>query len=224
MALAGWSAGGNLALSVSQLPAIRPLIKAVIPLYPVVDFVTPQSLKSQSRRYKPSLGGFRARDKDYLLVLSGLFNWAYVNPGQDCRDPLLSPVHARRQDLPRNIFMVGCEMDMLCQEAWRMICGLAGRRVPLLEEVVGREAVAGLGELITEGDERFCWEEKQHDGVNDGAKYKWLLVPDQIHGFDQENIGSLARDKGMMEDAKVKREQVMRMIGEWLGEIFHEGR
>ncbi|KAK3986514.1 Alpha/Beta hydrolase protein [Cladorrhinum sp. PSN332] len=218
IALAGWSAGGNLSLAISQLPSIRPHIKAVIPLYPIVDWVPPQDVKSQTRRYKPSLGGFRGKDKDYLLAMSGLFNWAYVSAGQDCMDPLLSPIYASRENLLNNIFMVGCEMDLLGQEAWRMICGLAGRRVPLIEEVVGREAVVGEGELVTDGDERYSWEE--HD-EGEGTRYKWLLVPDQVHGFDQDSIGHLAMgDKKMLEDANAKREKVIAIMGEWLMDVF----
>ncbi|KAK4222291.1 Alpha/Beta hydrolase protein [Podospora fimiseda] len=218
VAIAGWSAGGNLSLSVSQHPAIRPLIKAAIPLYPIVDWVPPQDVKSQTRRYKPSLGGFRAKDKDFLLALSGLFNWAYVSAGQDCMDPFLSPIYAQREHLPKNVFMVGCEMDMLGQEAWRMICGLAGRRVPLIEEVIGREAIVGHGELITEGDERYSWEEFDE---SDGTRYKWLLVPDQVHGFDQDSIGNFAVGDGeMLRDARAKRDKVIGKLGEWLVSVF----
>ncbi|KAJ4350787.1 hypothetical protein N0V85_009675, partial [Neurospora sp. IMI 360204] len=91
VAIAGWSAGGNLAMAVSQLPDIRPWIKALVPMYPVLDFVTPSVVKAKSRRYKPILGGFRGRDTDYLMSMAGIFDWSYVSPGQKMADPLLSP-------------------------------------------------------------------------------------------------------------------------------------
>ncbi|KAK4184807.1 hypothetical protein QBC35DRAFT_416198 [Podospora australis] len=214
LALAGWSAGGNLSLSLSQLPSIRPLISAVIPIYPVVDFATATSLKLSTRRYKPSLGGFRARGRDFLLPMMGWFNWAYLYPGTSCHEPLLSPIYARREDLPKNIFMIACEMDLLAAESWRMISKLAGKRVPLPEEAVGKQDPGKKGELITHHDERFTWEVKNEE---EGMRYKWLLVPDAVHGYDQDSIGTIMRgDKEGMEDAVIKTEKVARMVGEWL--------
>lgn len=60
----------------------------------------------------------------------GIFNWAYLTPDQRCDDPLLSPFYADREALPKSIFMIAVEMDMLALEAQRMACKLAGRRVP----------------------------------------------------------------------------------------------
>ncbi|KAK4149547.1 hypothetical protein C8A00DRAFT_37858 [Chaetomidium leptoderma] len=188
VALAGWSAGGNLALAVAQLPSLRGHLHAAVPLYPLVDFVPGAgggaAAKARGRRYKPALGGFRGRPTDFILLGMGILSWAYLSPGQRCDDPLLSPYYAPRDHLPRNIFLVACEMDLLAPEAWRMACKLAGKRIPGLDEVVGCEETVGKGLLITEGDERFSWEET----MEDGSRYKWLLVPDTIHGFDQDNI------------------------------------
>ncbi|KAK4118872.1 alpha/beta-hydrolase [Parathielavia appendiculata] len=212
VALAGWSAGGNLALAASQLPSLRGRIRAAVPLYPVLDMVTSaHHVKARARRYKPALGGFRGRDRDYLLAMMGLFNWAYLPPGQRCDDPLLSPIYAPREHLPRNVFFVACEMDLLAHEAWRMACRLAGKRVPDMDEVVGCEEPVGKGVLITEGDERFAWEEASGDST-----IRWLLVPDSIHGFDQDNIASLVRDPVTMEDARIKTAKTIDLIGKWL--------
>jgi acetyl esterase/lipase len=187
-------------------------IRAAVPLYPLVDYGPPEATKARGRRYKPSLGGFRGRDTDFLLAMTGLFDWAYLTPGQRCDDPLLSPYYADRGALPKNIFMVACELDLLAPEAWRMACKLAGKRVPALDEVVGCEETVGKGVLITGGDERFAWEETREDG----SRYRWLLVPDTIHGFDQDNIEGLARDPVLMEDARIKRDKVIDLIGRWL--------
>jgi hypothetical protein len=174
-----------------------------------VDFVAPAESKAHTRRFKPGYTGFRARENDYLLAMSDLFSWAYVTPGQRCDHALLSPYYASRDAFPRNIFLIGCEMDMLGQEAWRMACKLAGRKVPKVDEPMGREEPTGKGELILEGDERFAFEDRV-----DGGIYRWLLVPDMIHGFDQK-IDVMA-DAELLEDARIKTEKVISLIGEWL--------
>ncbi|KAL2140424.1 hypothetical protein VTI28DRAFT_3807 [Corynascus sepedonium] len=212
VAVTGWSAGGNLVLAATQLPSLRGRIRAAIPFYPLVDFVPGYEAKAKGRRYKPTLGGFRSNENDFLLRMIGLFDWGYLHPGQRCDDPLLSPYYASPGDLPPNIFLIGCELDMLAHEAWRMACKLAGKKVPALDEAVGREGVAGKGELITEGDERFAWEET----TENGSRYRWLLVPDMVHGFDHGTIEGIAKDPVMMEDARIKTAKVIDLIGEWL--------
>ncbi|VBB76877.1 Putative Acetyl-hydrolase [Podospora comata] len=219
IAIAGWSAGANLTLAVSQLDTVKLHVKAVVPLYPVVDFVPTQETKCAGRRYKPDLGGFRGKDKDFLLAMSPTFNWAYLNPGTDLHDTLLSPAHAKREALPKNIFMIGCELDMLAPEAWRMICSLAGKRVPRENEVVGRQMTAKEGELIMDNDDPYAWEEViKMDG---GARYKWLLVPDQVHGFDQDSIGHMVgNDVKCLKDAKMKTDKMIEIIGGWLDDVM----
>lgn len=215
VAMAGWSAGGSLALSVAQLPAVRDRVRALVPMYPLVEHAPTRAggvAKASRRRYKPALGGFRAREGDFVLPMMSLFNWAYLEPGRVCDEPLLSPFFARPEDLPRCIFFVACEMDMLAHEAWRMACKFAGRRVPGYGEKVGCEEVVGKGRLITEGDERFAFEET----MADGSRYRWLLVPDMIHGFDQDNIEGLTGDPVFMEDARIKTAKIIDLVGEWL--------
>lgn len=231
-------------MSVSQLPAIKPLLKAVIPFYPVLDFVTPSSVKCKSRRYKPELGGFRAKDTDFLMSMAGMFNWSYVSPGTKMADPLLSPLYGcseggeegeggvwvdvkGRDNFPPNIFVVACELDMLGGEAWRMACKLAGQRVPGVEEVIGQEKPRvkdGEDDSLLEfEDEKFHWQVVVYGGGGspDGKKmwrYKWLLVPDVVHGFDQDNIGTMIRDEEAVGDGLEKREEVMKEVLRWLME------
>jgi hypothetical protein len=45
---------------------------------------------------------------------------------------------------------------------------------------------------------------------------RWLLVPDTVHAFDQSSIGLAVRDKVLVEDATIKTDKTMRIIGEWL--------
>lgn len=207
--LLGWSAGGNFSLVLSAQPSIRPLIKAVVPMYPVVDITVPREVKAATRRWKPSLGGFRANVKDYLYDGAHMFDWAYVPIGHSYSDPMLSPYFYDRKDYPNRVFVVACEMDMLAQEAWRMACKLAGREIPDVREIVGQQKPVGEGELKLD-DEKFYFEE---DGT--GGSYRWLLVPDTIHGFDQK-IEPLVRDDVTVKDARIKTEKVVKMIGEWL--------
>ncbi|KAJ5498466.1 Alpha/beta hydrolase fold-3 [Penicillium expansum] len=96
IAIGGFSAGGNLALSVSQFPGLKGLIKAAV---------------VRRRRWKAHPGGWTG---------------GYVSVGQNRRDPLLSPVYAGRDELPPWIYMIGAQWDMLRLEAQQMIHGLAG--------------------------------------------------------------------------------------------------
>ncbi|KAF4443967.1 hypothetical protein F53441_11285 [Fusarium austroafricanum] len=217
VALMGASAGGNLALSVSILPSmcgngdgVR-RIKTVIPLYPVVDMSTRREYKITTRQYKPSLGGFRANPKDFLLRLSPVFDAAYTRSGQDLYDPSLSPIYAPKDMLPPNIFFLGIELDMLAGEAWRMACDLAGREVG--DEIVGQKEPGPVGQLILD-DERFSFEVKtEHRNI------RWLLIPDQIHGFDHyQEMKLLHGDKKLCEDAELKMKEAQKLIGKWLFE------
>ncbi|KAF7348093.1 Alpha beta hydrolase fold protein [Mycena sanguinolenta] len=211
VALAGWSAGGNLTVAASQLDTVRSRLRAIVPLYPSVDRALEGATKARLRRYKPSLGGFRARPRDMLLNASVFFSWCYLPVGQKYRDPLLSPLYASRDALPKHIFVIACELDFLSHEAWRFASKLAGRVEPGMDEPVGRIDPAGKGELILD-DERFHFEATTADGGN----YRWLLVPDAVHGFDEPRISELSRDREMAEDTAIKREKVIAMIGEWL--------
>ncbi|KAJ7758469.1 Alpha/Beta hydrolase protein [Mycena maculata] len=224
-ALLGWSAGGNLCLSVAQRPAVRATrkIAALVPLYPVVDFTLPGALKTAGRRFKPALGGYRGGGGDVVAGLGDAFTHAYLRVGADRRDPGLSPLFAARETLPARVFVLGAELDMLAGEAWRAACGWGGRRVPGLAEVPGGAGVVGKGALVLEsdGDERFPREERERYAWEEAGEgrsgVRWLLVPDTVHGFDQ-NIGSVVKDEVLMEDARIKTGKTMRIIGEWLCE------
>lgn len=208
VAVAGWSAGGNLAVAAARREALRGRVGAVVALYPVTDFSEETAHKPRGRRWKPELGGFRGRGADFLLRIAPLCDWAYCPAGGDARDPGLSVGFAKAEELPSRVFVVACELDMLAHEAWRFVSGLAGRTVA--GPVVGRQETAGKGELVLD-DERFAWEEQRADG----SCYRWLLVPDALHGFDHD-LSALANDKEMLEDAAIKRDKTRKMIGEWL--------
>lgn len=75
--ITGFSAGGALALAVSQIPAVRDRITAgLVPIYPATDLSKGHTDKAATRRYKAALGGTRSKPKDFLLPAAPLFDWA----------------------------------------------------------------------------------------------------------------------------------------------------
>jgi acetyl esterase/lipase len=122
VAIMGFSAGGNLTLAVAQLPGIREKVQSLVPFYPVTDFSS-----VYKREYKTTPDG----KDDMLKDLAPLIDWAYINPGQDKTDPLLSPIYASREQLPQRIFFICAEHDCLCYEANIMATKLAGQEADL---------------------------------------------------------------------------------------------
>lgn len=145
--IGGFSAGGNLALTASQLPGLKGNIKAALTFYPPVDFGFPPDVKLARRPYKNG-------PKDTLAEGSYWFDWGYVSPGQNRRDPLLSPIYAKKEDLPPWIYIIGAQWDMLRLEAQEMIHKLA--------------------------DEQDA--EDQEAAFEKGT-YKWTLAYGTSHGF-----------------------------------------
>ncbi|KAK1708431.1 hypothetical protein CaCOL14_008141 [Colletotrichum acutatum] len=208
VSLAGWSAGGNLTLAVAQLETVRKHLTCIVPLYPAADLSITGEEKAPTRQYKPELGGFRAKEKDFLQGIAPVFDWAYKIPGEDSRNPLLSPTFAPKEALPKQVFMIGCELDMLAHEGQRLIHKLAGRPPPPAK--VGKPEVVGDGELVLD-DEVYHFEVSGADG----SRYRWLLVPDTVHGFDQ-HLDGIVRDPVLLEDAKIKTQKTIKIIGEWI--------
>jgi acetyl esterase/lipase len=130
VAVAGYSAGANLALVAPQLlpPALRERVAGAVAFYPPTD--SSRSLAERAAAQKMPPNGV-----DYLHAMVGMFEVGYIAPGTDRTDPVLSPIFAERGDLPGKIFLLGCEFDMLCPEAEDMAEDLAlhedGERVPL---------------------------------------------------------------------------------------------
>lgn len=220
-AVLGFSAGGNLSLAVSQLPDVKHHPNspaAAIPVYGVLDVSVPVSEKIKNRPYKPSLPTPRNSPTDYLEGMAPAFEWGYIPPGHDLRDPKLSPYYAERQDLPEWLCFVGAELDMLAHDSWRAACKFSGRKIPdrlgedKRERICGDEEVGVTG--LKFGDERFAFEEN-----GEGKKVKWLLVRDVLHGFDNEGgrrfVGGSEETRL---DAIKKEGEVRRELGRWLKE------
>lgn len=150
VAVVGYSAGGNLALASLQLNGLADRVKAVVAYYPATDLARSPETKLQSTKIAPWL------DADPLAGLLPVFNWSYVSPGTRLEDPLLSPIFCERRLLPKRIFIMSCEYDVLSDEAWRMALRLTG--------MVEAQAV---------GEERWS-----KDGVT------WKLLRDVGHAFN----------------------------------------
>lgn len=121
VAMGGFSAGANLSLSAAQYESLQGKIAGIVSYYPPADFSYPMDL---SLAEKPK----EAPKPDMLAGMADLFNWAYIKPTQDLRDPLLSPVFAPKEKLPPKIFVIGCEFDMLCRNSEIMAENFANAR------------------------------------------------------------------------------------------------
>ena len=145
VAIGGFSAGGNLALSACQSPSLRGKIKAAVAWYAPVDWSVDYEYKLASRSYR------HAKDVDNLAALAPLFNNVYLPTGTDQRHPLLSVLYAKRSELPEWIFAIGAEYDMLNDEARRMMVRLAGESKVTGAEKVAFEREAGRlrGRMVT---------------------------------------------------------------------------
>ncbi|KAK3386044.1 Alpha/Beta hydrolase protein [Podospora didyma] len=238
-ALLGFSAGGNLALSVSQLPSIRShphAPAAAVSIYGALDLSIPPEDKIANRPHKTSLPPPRNTDSDPLIPLAPTFDWSYIPYGHNLRDPLLSPHFAPRENLPPYVCLIAAELDMLAHESWRLASRLAhegieahggpdaagtGRQVPdrkskdpkwrvCGQKQVETAALRGLGDG-EDADERFAFEDTW-----EGGGVKWLLVPDVLHGFDNLGLRALMGGEEAMADAEIKTKAYMPEVGRWL--------
>ncbi|KAK0707240.1 Alpha/Beta hydrolase protein [Apiosordaria backusii] len=241
--IAGFDAGANLALGLSQLPSVKtgrdpnvhhrphpyfshpprsnPPPAAVISVCGILDFTAPVSQKLRTRPYKKELRGPRGwgQGLDWMGKLLPSSAWSYIPYGHDAADPLLSPFYAARRDLPPHVFVISAELDCLAHESWKAVSVWSGRPVPDRDEVVGRaERSLWRGCLEDADNSRFSWTEKMEmeDGVRGSTR--WLLVPDVVHGFDSANWRNkyLWGDEEARMDAEMKTMAYQRELAEWL--------
>ena len=118
VAVAGYSAGGTLSLTATQLNSLANRVKGVVAYYPAAAPGRELQKRINSSVPPPTR-------KDILRTLSPVFNWAYLPLGHDLHDPLLAPLYADRAALPQKLFIIGCEYDLLCAEAREMAERLA---------------------------------------------------------------------------------------------------
>ncbi len=234
IALLGFSAGGNFALTVPQLPSVArspDAPAAAISIYGCVDLSRKPEDKRRNRFYKPALPPPRGNRIDSISLIANSFEWSYVPYGQDLTDPLLSPVFASLTDLPAHVYVVACELDMLAHESWRLACRLANdgnlaRDVDSWREIPdpdsrsdkvkcpGKRASSKRFGLLDTEDERFAWEETWDDG-----SVNWLLVPDVVHGFDNATLRAYMGSEDTQKDAELKTIAYQKRLGEWLHNV-----
>jgi acetyl esterase/lipase len=146
-AIAGFDAGGNLALALCQLPSVKsgrnphphphpnsitesnyagtstrcnPPPAAVVSVCGMLDFTTSAAEKLATRPYKRQLRGPRGWGPalDWMGRLVPSSAWSYIPYGHDAADPLLSPVYADREELvPLHVMVVAAELDCLANES-----------------------------------------------------------------------------------------------------------
>lgn len=237
IAVLGFSAGGNLALSLPQLPSIREspdAPSAAISVYGCLDLSRDPAAKLRNRFYKPALPLPQGSRIDSLASLAPVFDWSYIPYGHDLTDPLLSPAYSSLVDLPKHVYLVAAELDMLAHESWRLACRLGNearrlqqkptagdREVPNPDSKVDRVKCVGKrasskrkGVLDQDNDDRYGWQETWADG-----SVNWLLVPDAIHGFDNFNIRQVMGGEESMLDAELKTKAYVEKIGAWLHNV-----
>ena len=179
--MGGFSVGGNLSLSASQTPDLKNKIKGLVAWYPPTDYSLSLAEKEATRPYRNS------KAMDDLRTWGPAFNWAYIAAGQNIRDSMLSVRYARREDLPKWLYVIGAEYDMLSDEARQTIYDIAG--LDKLERENGR--------LEFEKD-----------------TYKWTLARNVRHGFTHDLMDNRGKDADAI---RVQRtEEMMEEVGEWL--------
>lgn len=189
VAIAGYSAGGCLALAAPQLNNLHARIKGVVACYPVTDFDRGTENKLKTAHSPPGR-------KDILVGMSDMFHWAYLGDGVDMSDPLLAPIKADRTKIPEKVYILGCEYDILCREA-----------EDTAEVYAEADRKAGCGgersELVGVG--RVGWREEN---------VTWEKLLGMEHGFNQRASQEMDRKikKAWSETTKAMHKNV----AEWL--------
>ena len=148
VAIGGFSAGANLSLAVSQDESLQKKIGGVVAYYPPTNWTTTLADKLATRP--------KDAPPDTLESNGPAFDWAYLPPGTNLEDPQLSVAFAPRAKLPQRLYIIGCELDMLCRDS---------------EVMAERLANMGTGQRV--GTES-AWEQ---NGV------KWEKVLGEEHGM-----------------------------------------
>jgi len=148
--LCGSSSGGNLVLAAAQDPRLCGKLLGVIAISPVVNLLLTEA-EQMATRPDPTVPDFLKGMWDILIDL-----YVGTNEAQILKDPRLSPMFFKSRDnLPRHIFLIGLEHDMLCHETEIMAEKLADDKL----------------------------REKTKDGWR-AADVQWKMVKGQPHGFE----------------------------------------
>jgi acetyl esterase/lipase len=186
VAMGGFSAGGNLAFAACQLPILKGRVHALVGFYPPLNLRERLDEKIERR---PKEAG-----TDALASSAKFLDWAYVPYGADRNNPLLSPGLAKKENLPRFVYLVGAEYDMLCHEAKQLAECLA-------DPEVQRTSIPGVS---------------AEDGWKQGG-IRWECARGRFHAFT--HVAEWGRRK---EEERVKAvDDLYNRVGAWLkGEVW----
>jgi acetyl esterase/lipase len=172
VATGGFSTGANLSFAVCQDDDLQGKIGGIVSFYGPLDFTVKTSEKLKTR---PANAG-----PDPLEKSGSMFNWGYISPGQDLKEPLLSVAFALKVKLPPKIYLIGCELDILCRES---------------EVMAERLACEGTREVVKGSD---LWEK---NGIKWGKALREEHGFDAVPAFSQKKIRIVKGRKEMFESA-----------------------
>jgi acetyl esterase/lipase len=116
IAVCGFSCGANLAMAFSQLPELRNadgshVVRGVAGFYGNYEVAT-----DAHEKIAASGKGAEAFEANLIPELSRI-NWLYAPDPADALNPLASPFFAKRENLPKHLYIISCEKDLLWPEA-----------------------------------------------------------------------------------------------------------
>ena len=187
VAIAGYSAGGNLALAAPQLNNLHTRIKGVVAYYPATDTGRPM-LKRLQTAVAPN------NRKDVLISMSPMFHWAYFPKNVDLDDPLLAPLKADRRVVCEKVYLLGCERDLLCTEAEETAEAYAE----------AERKAGGVGRRVEIGGGRVGWTE---------GNVTWEKLMGLEHGFNQRMMTVRGKEKEFWRRSML---EMHKNVVEWL--------
>jgi acetyl esterase/lipase len=226
--IGGFSSGGTLALSATMLPDLKGLVKAAVVYFPLTDWSEFPHEKFAVR--------LDTKDRmDRLFTYGAALDWGYNPVGQDRRDPLISPIYADPDDLPRYVCIVGAQHDMLCREGRNMAIKLAAstgdvayqrklRQVQMesrqgkgtgstaVDIAIAKLSVPEAAEEGGEGTGELATETDLSESF-ETERYKWVFAEGMRHAFTD--------DLGLKETARSERRRqfcdaLYADVGNWL--------
>lgn len=179
----GFSAGGHAAMGLAQNPGFKDVIRGVVSMYAQLN----HTLSVEQRK-----AGALRKDVSDPGVME-MLQWAYVPVGHDLRDPILSPVFAKVENLPQKIYFIVPDLDIL-----------AGEQMELADRVLTERF---LGEVTRDEDERIV----RSVGGNQE------VVCEVLKGMDHGMFDIL--QKGWKIQVK---DECLERLAEWMKRVFAE--
>lgn len=124
IAICGFSSGANLALALGQVPAMKKadgtlIVKGSLGVYGNYD------VRTDGWEKMANSGKDEHTFENTLKGEVGRIHYTYAPDPSDRENPLASPFLAPRADMPKKVYLIGCEKDILWPEAQTMCERLA---------------------------------------------------------------------------------------------------